>query len=150
MVTLFDTSVVAAYYMPERHSGPAITAVRNRRPRLISSLVRCELVSAFRRGVARGVLETQDMAELERRFADDLEQGHWELIPVSSDVLGDAAALLRTSPVPVRTLDAIHVASAVQRHADLVTADAQQYLIGVEAKLPAVHWCSNEPRPSRL
>ena len=73
-----------------------------------SALLSVEFRSALRRRVADGSLDARRVPEIVKRFAVDRE--FWALVEVTSDVLRTAEILVANHPL--RTLDAIHVASA--------------------------------------
>ena len=73
-----------------------------------SALLSVEFRSALRRRVADGSLDARRVPEILERFAGDRE--FWALVEITSEVLQTAEILV--SNHPLRTLDAIHVASA--------------------------------------
>jgi predicted nucleic acid-binding protein len=88
-----------------------------------------EFRSALRRRVTDGSLDARRVPQILKRFAADRE--FWALVEVTSEVLQAAEKLVAAHPL--RTLDAIHVASAelfVDRLAaselTFVSADARQ------------------------
>jgi len=77
--------------------------------RIVSSAVLpLELHSAFARRVRNGHLATVALPRLWERVSD--ERRRWTLVTVSPDIVAAAQALVEHHPL--RTLDAIHVASA--------------------------------------
>ena len=73
-----------------------------------SALTPVEIRSAFRRRVHEGSLDESRLPALLDRLAAD--RSHWTLVTVGPEVLAAAEALAAMHPL--RTLDAIHVASA--------------------------------------
>ena len=73
-----------------------------------SAILPVELRSALRRRVAERTLVSSRVSEILRRVAGD--RAYWTVIEVGTEVLSGAEALV--SVHPLRTLDAIHVASA--------------------------------------
>lgn len=121
----FDTSVLVKRYVKE--PGSSIAAVLLRKHRILSSaLAPLEAVSAFSRRLAAGELEEEARRAILERLRADCQ--HWELVEVSPLVLERAEALIQDTGL--RTLDAIHVASALFFQAasgiriPFVTADA--------------------------
>jgi uncharacterized protein len=101
-----------------------------------------ELRSAFRRRVSEGSLNDEALPEILKRLAADRE--FWALIDVSSRVLVAAETLVAAHPL--RTLDAIHVASARIFAARIahptlvfVTADVRQMAAAAAAGMTARH-----------
>lgn|SRR5450759_8650 len=122
-----DTSAMAKRYV--RESGRAALMKALARHRVVSSvLMPVELHSAFSRRVREGTLATIALPRLFERVAADRQ--HWTLVETTKEVLAEAEALLEAHPL--RTLDAVHVASArvFQRRLRVpvmfVSADARQ------------------------
>ena len=123
----FDTSVLVKRYVEEAGSSDAAPLFR--RFHVVSSaLAPLELLSAlFRRRAAGELAPSHVMSTLTRIRS---ERGSWRLIQIDTLVLGRAEALVRDHTL--RTLDAIHVASALVYGDALgvrlpfVTADARQ------------------------
>lgn len=102
-----DTSAMAKRYVREPGRAALMKALARRR--VVSSvLMPVELHSAFSRRVREGTLATIALPRLFERVATD--RAHWTLIQTTKDVLAEAEALLEAHPL--RTLDAVHVASA--------------------------------------
>jgi uncharacterized protein len=102
-----DTSAMAKRYLQE--SGRAGLMKLLARRRVVSSVLMLpELHSAFARRVREGSLATVALPRLFQRVGRDRE--HWTLIETTPEVLSEAEALLET--YPLRTMDAVHVASA--------------------------------------
>jgi len=135
----FDTSVLIKRYAKERGSSRARALLRSHRF-LSSAIAPVEAVSALLRRRAAGDLAEHDFAAIMSRFAKD--RGYWELIEVSATVLDQAEDII--ARVGVRTLDAIHLASAIvfqnaagmpRARIPFVTADVQQRDAGVRLGL---------------
>lgn len=112
-----------------RESGRAALMKVLARHRVVSSvLMPVELHSAFSRRVREGTLATIALPRLFERVAADRE--HWTLVETTKEVLAEAEALLEAHPL--RTLDAVHVASArvfqkrLRVPVMFVSADARQ------------------------
>jgi predicted nucleic acid-binding protein len=123
----FDTSALLKRYV--REAGSVRTRALLRRHRVISSaLTLVEAVSALSRRRALGDLTARDYDSILQRIERD--RAFWELVEVTAEVLDRAEDLARHTAL--RTLDAIHVASALTvRHAGgmrlaFITADAAQ------------------------
>ena len=121
----FDTSVLVKRYVQEEGSAHARALMRRRR--VVSSAVApLELLSAVTRRVAAGDLSDRESAAIVLRARQD--RSHWELVEVSALVLDRAEELMPATGL--RTLDALHLASAVLVQAastariPFVTADA--------------------------
>jgi len=123
----FDTSVLVKRYVREEGS-PRASALLRRYRFLSSAIAPLEATSALCRRRATGELAQRDFAAILSRIRRD--RVYWELVEVTPLVLGRAEELIRE--VALRTLDAIHVASALafRRASGLsvpfITADARQ------------------------
>lgn len=134
----FDTSALVKRYVDEEGRAKVQQLLR-RHQCVTSALLPVEFRSALRRRVADGSLDSRPVSEILKRFAADRE--FWALVEVTSEVLQAAEQLLASHPL--RTLDALHVASA-KLFADrlptvaiaFVSADARQ--TGVAAALGMV------------
>jgi predicted nucleic acid-binding protein len=122
-----DTSAMAKRYVREPGRITLMKALARRR--VVSSvLMPIELHSAFARRVREGTLATIALPRLFERVAADRE--YWTLVETTSDVLAEAESLLEVHPL--RTLDALHVASArvfqtrMRLPVTFVSADARQ------------------------
>ncbi len=103
----FDTSVLVKRYIVEAGSLRARSLLREYR--LLSSTVApIELMAALCRRLASGELRRQDFATIRSRILKD--RTTWELVEVTPQVLARAEDLVQQTIL--RTLDAIHVASA--------------------------------------
>ena len=122
----FDTSALVKRYVDEPGSLEVRRLLRARRV-MSSVLLRVEVLAALRRRREEAALSARAFARLLRRVeADDAS---WQLVPVSDEIV--AAARSRVLQQSVRTLDAIHLASAEALHREglripFVTADARQ------------------------
>ena len=84
----------------------------------ISRLALVEVHSTFARLVREGVLTKPDLSRLVLRLKDDVASGVLTVAAVSSRRLEGASSILATHgpSYPVRTLDAIHLATAQALH----------------------------------
>lgn len=117
MWAYWDTSAFVKRYVHESGRRAVMTLLK-RYDFVSSTILPVELRSAFRRRVAEGTLKADELPKLIERMAAD--RAHWTLVEASADVLAAAEALVATQPL--RTLDAIHVASAQFFAARLATA----------------------------
>jgi uncharacterized protein len=103
----FDTSALVKRYVDEEGRQTVLRLLR-RHQCVTSALLPVELRSALRRRVTDGSLDARRVPDILKRFAADRE--FWASIEVTREVLQAAEKLVATHPL--RTLDAIHVASA--------------------------------------
>ncbi len=107
MWAYFDTSALVKRYVDE----PGRREVQQllRRCNCVTSVIlSVELRSALRRRVTERTLDSSQVSEILKRVAAD--RAYWTVIEVGTGVLSGAEALVPKHPL--RTLDAIHVASA--------------------------------------
>jgi predicted nucleic acid-binding protein len=139
----FDTSALVKRYVDEP-GRREVQQVLRRHECVTSAILQVELRSALRRRVAERALDSPRVSEILKRVAAD--RAYWTVIEVGAEVLSGAEALV--SAHPLRTLDAIHVASAQMFAARLsitdlifVSADKRQAeaasAIGLETRLIA-------------
>lgn len=128
MWAYFDTSALVKRYVDESGRRELLRLLR-RYEVVTSAVVSVELRRAFRRRVAEGTLNEEGISEILKHVAADRE--FWAVIDVSSTVLAAAETLVAAQPL--RTLDAIHVASAqlfavrlALREVVFVSADTRQ------------------------
>jgi predicted nucleic acid-binding protein len=103
----FDTSALAKRYVDEIGRREVLRLLR-RHDCVTSAVLSVELRSALRRRVSEGTVDSARMPEILKRIAAD--RAYWTLVEVGTDVLAAAETLVAIHPL--RTLDAIHVASA--------------------------------------
>lgn len=115
----WDTSAALKLYVAEPDSARFLDLIASSvEPILTSAIASAELLCAFHRKEAGGDLRRGSAGALFRRFRSDCAAGRIVLIPYGTDVLEEAEKLARLAyagrqPTPVRSLDLIHVASAV-------------------------------------
>jgi predicted nucleic acid-binding protein len=103
----FDTSALVKRYIEEAGRGDVLQLLR-RSDLVTSAVLPVELRSGLRRRVADGSLDAVRLPAILKHVASD--RHYWTLIDVGTAVLAAAETLVGAHPL--RTLDAIHVASA--------------------------------------
>jgi uncharacterized protein len=103
----FDTSALVKRYVDEPGRREVQQLLR-RHECVTSAISSVELRSALRRRVTENSLDASRLPEILRRVVAD--RAYWTVVEVGTEVLRGAETLV--SIHPVRTLDAIHVASA--------------------------------------
>jgi predicted nucleic acid-binding protein len=123
----FDTSALVKRYVKE--AGSSATRRLLQRFRLLSSAVTpVEVMSALSRRRTAGELTAKDFLAIRARVLKD--RAYWEPVEVGVDVLQRVEGLVQKTDI--RTLDALHVASAMifQGASGLmipfITSDAKQ------------------------
>lgn len=102
----FDTSALIKRYVNEKGSGRVVSLLR-RHDLLSSAVTPVEMISALCRRKRNGELSDEDFTATLRRVQD--ERKRWELVELGPTVLSRAEEIVQGT-VPMRSLDAIHVA----------------------------------------
>jgi predicted nucleic acid-binding protein len=137
----FDTSALVKRYVDEAGRREVLQLLR-RNECVTSAVLPVELRSGLRRRVAEGSLVAARLPAILTHVAAD--RAYWTLVEVGTDVLTAAETLAATHPI--RTLDAIHVASAQLFAARVsmpaltfVSADKRQTETAIAVGLAARH-----------
>ena len=107
MWTYFDTSALVKLYVDEPGRREVLQILR-RNECVTSAVLPVELRSGLRRRVAEGSLDAARLPAILKHIVAD--RPYWTLVEVGTDVLVGAETLVAARAI--RTLDAIHVASA--------------------------------------
>jgi uncharacterized protein len=105
--TYFDTSALVKRYVDEPGRREVLRLLR-RNECVTSAVLPVELRSRLGRRVAEGSIDAAQLPAILKHVAVD--RPYWTLVEVGTDVLAGAETLVAAHPI--RTLDAIHVASA--------------------------------------
>jgi len=123
-----DTSALLKRYITEANSDEFDAFFMARTPLAISRLtlveMRCALARRRRNGEITATLEDQAMDEVRT----DIQDGVLAVHPISDDQVVHALHLIgQVAPLPLRTLDALHLSVAHHINAnDFATADRNQ------------------------
>jgi uncharacterized protein len=124
----FDSSALVKRYVREQGSAQ-VNSLISRHEVLSSAITPVEVLSALSRRKGSGDLAAHEFSTLLDRIQS--ERIRWELVEITSAVLSRAEEIIQGS-LPMRALDAIHVASSVVFQAatsvrvPFVTGDARQ------------------------
>ena len=123
MKSFFDASALAKRYI-EEHGSAAADEVCMATDRLgLSVICELEIVSALNRRLREKNLSREQYLLAKQRLCADIRDA--DMVAVTNEVVGMATVVLES--VPVRAMDAIHIASARVWGADLfVSADKAQ------------------------
>ena len=105
----FDTTALIKRYVSEKGSARVVSLLR-RHDLLSSAITPVEVMSALCRRKRNGELSDKDFAATLGRVQG--ERIRWELVEVGQTVLSRAEEIVQ-GIVPIRSMDAIHVASLV-------------------------------------
>lgn len=133
MKTFFDSSAFAKRYI-EEHGSEAVDALCAEATELALSII-CipEILSAFNRRVRENILSTPQYEQAKQRLSEDVRDAM--IVDLTPPVISACTAILEASPV--RAMDALHVACAMEWGAELfVSADNRQVLAANKAGLP--------------
>jgi predicted nucleic acid-binding protein len=120
-----DTSLLLPVYVPEANSRQANEAVEGAEGLLISDLTVAEFLVGLARKVKLGELPVDRAQEVRAAFEQHMAEGLLRRVPVASKHSEAAGELAHRSPVVLRTLDAIHLAVAVEWEATMATLDSR-------------------------
>jgi len=133
-----DTSVAIKLYVDEPDSLECERTVR-RAPLVSSRLLFCEFRSALVGKVGRGAISAQLYTEIWGQFQRDIAELRITLIPLDDVLVENASDLLAElqARVPVRTLDALHLATCLSVDAGpLFTRDTRMLEAAVCLGMP--------------
>jgi predicted nucleic acid-binding protein len=97
--------------------------LRKTREAVVSDLVEVEFFSALARRVRMGDLQRRDAQRISALFISHLEDQVYARLSMERDVYLTARALLGTFELPLRTLDALHLAAAANHGVPIATLD---------------------------
>ena len=122
-----DTSVLAKRYLPSPQSERVEAMLDRAEDRfVVSDLVVVELESALRRRASEHPRKTIDRDKVRLRFDDDLRSGFFIVHPLRSSILVSARRWIAEGQ-PLATLDALHLATALEANADVLATDDRQF-----------------------
>ncbi len=136
-VCYVDTSALIKRYL--RETGSDAFDVFCERPeieRVICPLGMTEFSSTVQRRIRLGNLNARQASLVRQALLADVASGGWRIIDFESDVFARANQLLVNLGAPLSTLDALHLACALQFGAPhFATADHQLATAARKAKL---------------
>ncbi len=118
-----DTSVLAAYYFPEPLSALAERMLIAQPGPVVSDLAEVELFSAAARKVRRREVTRQGASLALARFEEHLESGLYTRMAIERPHYVMARTWIGALALPLRTLDALHLAVTASHQLQLATAD---------------------------
>jgi predicted nucleic acid-binding protein len=135
-----DSSALAKLYVPEPESDRLDSFLRGRRDLLMSELAITEVLSAVARKRREGILSATQAFEIRDAILADAGSGSFSRLDLGPLVHREAERLLfNVESVALRTLDALHVALALQASATyIVTYDARMGAAALHAGLKVV------------
>lgn len=110
----FDTCYIAKFYFNEPESARVRELVRKADAIRSSLWAFAEFHAVLHRRLREGTLSPRDARELASRFSQHIEDGLWNLVPVTEALLRRTSALIVAAPRDffVRTAHAVHLTTA--------------------------------------
>lgn len=110
----FDTSYIAKFYFNEPESRQVRELVRNADAIYSSLWAFAEFHAVLHRRLREGAFSPSDARDLVARFTEHLEEGLWNLIPVTEALLRRTSGLMVSAPrdLFIRATDAVHLSTA--------------------------------------
>jgi uncharacterized protein len=118
-----DTSLLVPYYCPEALSEAAEQTLRADRRPTLSDLVEVEFFSGLARKVRAREMSAADATRTGQQFLNHLEAGFYARIAVQRRHYEAARGWLARFTLPLRALDALHLAVADLDGLRLATSD---------------------------
>jgi len=138
-VIYIDTSVLVAYYYPEKISGQVDKILIGATNPTISQLTEVEFSSALARKVRERLLSKDDAKAIIFEFRKHLDEKSYDYLPIQPKHFTIAMNWIAEFNTPLRTLDALHLAIAAQNKSQLLTADIKlaesAKILGVDVEL---------------
>ena len=135
----FDTSFLSSLYAVDANTAAAVEAVQPIGAiRLVSQLTELELRNALQLRVFRKELTPASAQEAQSIWEKNVADGHFQVCPLPEAWLKRSHIISKktTARLGVRSLDLIHVASALELEADaLFSFDERQRKLAREFKL---------------
>jgi predicted nucleic acid-binding protein len=111
-----DSAYIAKYYVNESDAAAVRKVIRRASHVCSSSWALAEVTCVFHRHVREGSLSVTQGQELVDLFRSHVEDGLWNLAPITDALLRRTATLIRGLPrdVPLRAGDAVHLSTALE------------------------------------
>ena len=129
MSTYADTSFLVSLYIADANSASAAALMRSQPAVFLTSLGELELINALELALFRRQFRTTAIRAGQAAFREDFARGVYSLqpLPTAAFELAARIARRRSSRLGTRTLDILHVASALLLRAErFLTFDARQ------------------------
>jgi hypothetical protein len=131
-MTYWDTSALFKLYVTEPGSDELFQiAAETKKPVVSSAIITAEMLCALHRKEADGDLGAGSAKVLYSQFLEDIRGNRLLVLPFDSAVAAEAERVVRLAyerrpKIPLRSLDAIHLATALSvRTTVFVTADGR-------------------------
>lgn len=118
-----DTSILVAYYCPEKISDQAEKILVEASNPAISQLTDVELTSALARKIREKALSEENGKAVLDIFRTHIDEKSYTYLPIQPKHFSTAMDWIAEFNTSLRTLDALHLAIASKNKAPLLTAD---------------------------
>lgn len=119
-----DTSLLVPIYVPEIYSEKILKVITEATHKIyISQLAETEFYSALAINMRTNKLTKKQVKQITEVFKEDMASSIFEKIKITDAVFKKAIDFITTYQTNLRTLDALHLASAAVLNANLLTAD---------------------------
>jgi uncharacterized protein len=125
MSVYIDTSVLGAYYCHEPLNAEVDDILGHIEAPVISVLTEVEFCSLIAKKRRLKELNGTQAGEILALFGNHIAEGFYRRVTVSHEHFSKARQLITSSEVPLKTLDALHLAVALTETISLLTADKQ-------------------------
>ena len=139
MTIYADTSFFVSLYLPDRHSSEAVCRIASRPQMWLTPLHSAEWAHAIAQHVFRREISAAEAKQVSRDLERDRKAGIWTEVDLPETAWESCAELARRygTRLGVRTLDSLHVASALELGAEAFwTFDERQAKLAVAERLP--------------
>lgn len=128
----FDSALVAMFYVNEPGRERVRLLARRSGTVVTSGIAVAEVSAAFHRKFREGAVERQTFKALQGQFDHDVKGGLWTLVAPTEALLEQVHGLfLRLDrSVFLRSLDALHLVTAVGEHFDRLYSNDKHVLAG--------------------
>lgn len=129
MRIFFDSSSLAKRYVKERGSEKVEETLAGADEAAVSLIGPAEIISALSRLLRQGMISAAQYDRAKAALFEDLED--MSIREVTAPIVSSAIGLLERHPL--RTLDALHLAGAIEWHADLFVSSDRRQLAAASA-----------------
>ena len=133
-----DTSVIVAYYCPEALSDKAEEFLSKIDRPNISTLTEVEFFSALSRKIRNKEMDAKTARKISAKFLSHLEGKYFHSLPLAANHYRLAGNWIAQFTLPLKSLDAIHLAVASCEDCSMVTFDHQLYQNAKNLDLDAI------------
>ncbi len=137
-MSYLDTSIIVAYYCTESISERCEKIIIEDREPMISSLTVVEVASAISRKIREKFISSTDAVKLWHRFDYHRSQSYFIFKSLEARHFDRAVSFITQFKTPLRALDALHLAIALEYSDKLITSDIHLAQSGKQLGIPVV------------